>query len=364
MKKIKFLHGTHSDFSQDLELQVKDYFEQKKISPYANAEMIFVTTLLFVVYAGAYLLVLSNRFSIMIMLLLVIIMGITFPSIFLNIAHTAAHNAFSRSKKANRLLLGSLELIGMNAYIFEYLHNKVHHSFTSIEGADVIVEEMSILRLSSNQPYNKVHQYQVWYAPFIYLLFSLVLVFSIDFQLFKRTRMGNIEPVRHPRAEFVKLYLFKAFYLFYILALPMIVLDLPWWQVLVGFLIMHAVAGFFFACVGVLNHQINESVFPAFDENGYIHNCKKDHELMVTIDFAPDSKLATYLFGGFNTHVAHHLFPGISHCHYPIITQMIRQTAPKYGLRYKQHTLAGAIRSHFQYLKRLSVPDNVPAAVI
>src|SRR5690606_37783341 len=105
---------------------------------------------------------------------------------------------------------------------------------------------------------------------------------------------------------------------------------------------------------------INESVFPAFDEDGDIHDYQKNHELAVTIDFAPDSKLATYFFGGFNTHVAHHLFPGICHCHYPAITRIIRETVAEYDLPYKSCTLLQAIRSHFLYLRRLSRPVALP----
>ncbi|SFD82713.1 linoleoyl-CoA desaturase [Chitinophaga sp. CF118] len=362
MKKIRFLHGTHSDFSRELDKRVKAYFRENNLSPYANTEMIFVSVLFTLLYLGAYALIISNRFSPGYMLLFTVVMGITSPSIFLNLAHTAGHKAFSRSKRINKLLLNSLELIGMNAYIFEYLHNRVHHSFTSIEGADVIVEELSLIRLSENQPYQKIHSRQVWYAPFLYMLFSIILVFSMDFQLFKRKRMGNIFPVNHPRKAYISLYIFKLFYVLYTLVIPMIVLSVAWWQVLLAFLMMHAISSFFFACVGVLNHQIDESLFPSFDEEGYIHDFQKNHELAVTIDFSPDSKLATYFFGGFNTHVAHHLFPEICHCHYPVVTRIIQQTAAEYGLSYKSFTLWGAIRSHMRYLKRLSVPPSVQTA--
>lgn len=359
--KVKYLYGTHSDFSLDVKKKVEAYFRQHRISKYANREMIVVALVFSLIYLGSYGLMMSGKFSGGTVLLLYLAMGLSFPSIFLNIAHTAAHQAFSASKKINKLLLLLLELIGMNSYIFEYLHNKVHHAFTSIEGMDVIVEEFSLIRLSVNQPYKRMHSYQLWYAPVLYLFFSLNLVIGTDIQLFNRTKMGNIFPVRHRKIEVVKLYLFKLFYFFYILALPLLVLPVPWWQIVTGFLIMHFIGGWIFACVGVLNHQIDESVFPVFDQDGYIRNNKKNHELETTIDFSPGSKLATYLFGGFNTHVAHHLFPDVCHCHYNAITRIISQTAPRYGLRYKKHSLLGAVHSHLRYLKRLSVVNNTAA---
>ncbi|WP_343688842.1 fatty acid desaturase [Chitinophaga sp.] len=362
MKKIRFLYGTHSDFSQELDKRVQNYFRETQLSPFANPELIIVTILFLLLYFGAYTAIISNQFSRGYMLLFTVVMGISFPSIFLNIAHTAAHKAFSKNKHVNKWLLTSLELIGMNAYIFEYLHNKVHHTFTSIEGVDVIVDDFSLIRLSEKQPYRRMHYYQVWYAPFLYLLFSINLVFSGDFQLFKRQRMGNIFPVNHPRKAFVALYAYKLFYVFYMLVIPMLVLDVAWWEVLLGFLLMHAIGSIFFTCIGVLNHQIDESIFPEFDEDGYIHDYQKNHELAVTIDFSPHSKLATYLFGGFNTHVAHHLYPGICHCHYPAITRIVSATAREYGLAYKSFSLWGAIGSHFRYLRRLSVPPVLRTA--
>lgn len=363
--KIKYLEGTHSDFSRDLDAQVAAYFKRTGKAQHGNAEMYAVILLFLLLYFGSYALLLANVLPGWAMILAVVVMGLSYPSIFLNIAHDASHNCLVGSTKWNRRLVHLLDLIGMNGYIFDYLHNRVHHVLTSIEGADIVVEEFGIIRLSKNQPYQKVHRNQLWYAPFLYLLFGINLILSVDFVLFKRERMGNIEPVEHPKGAVGKAILFKLLYFGYALVLPLVLIDAAWWQIVLGFLAMQLIGGFIFACVGVLNHQIAESVFPEVDDEGYIHNSKKNHELLVTIDFAPKSKLASYLFGGFNTHVAHHLYPTICHCHYGPITQMIKDTAPKYGLEYKSKSFTGAIASHLRYLQDLSVDpeEKAPAAM-
>jgi len=166
--------------------------------------------------------------------------------------------------------------------------------------------------------------------------------------------MGRVRDLKHATKEYVKLYLTKLFFLFYSLVIPLLVIDLAWWKILIGYYIMHASAGFILAIVGVLNHQIDESAFPEPDEAGYIHNSQKNHELDVTIDFSPQSKFQSWLFGGFNTHVAHHLFPHICHVHYIPITKIIKSTAEEYGVNYKEQSLWNSIKSHFRYLKRLS----------
>jgi linoleoyl-CoA desaturase len=353
--EVKYKYGNSSDFYRVLKSRVEDYFRQHNYSVYANTEMVAKITLTLLVYLGSYFLILSNRLPIPVMGLLAVLMGVSLAGIFLNISHDASHFALSRKTKVNRLLWYSMEFIGLNSYIWNYLHNAVHHMYTSIEGEDIIVEEYSLLRLSKNQPYRKVHRYQCFYAPFIYSLFSLILIFAMDFTLFARKKMGKIRPVSHSGREYLKLWLAKLFYLSYSLIFPLLILDARWWQVLLGYYLMHASAGIILSLVGVLNHQIDESAFPEPDAQGYIHNNKKSHEIEVTIDFSPDSAVASWLFGGFNTHVAHHLFPHICHVHYRALTKIIDQTAKQYGVAYKKLSISQAISSHFRFLKRLSV---------
>lgn len=352
--ETKYKFGNSSAYYISLRQRVDDYFQVKKITRYANSMMVTKMVLTIILYFGSYGLILSNRFSIPVMILLAIVMGISLAGIFLNISHDASHFAIAKDRKTNRILCYSMELIGLNSYIWHYLHNVVHHIYPSIEGEDIIIEEYSILRLSKNQPYQKMHKYQIYYAPLIYSLFSILLIFVTDFALFARKRMGKINNLNHPPVEYFKLYFFKAFFLLYSLVIPLIVLDLKWWQVLLGYYIMQASAGIILSMVGVLNHQINESSFPLPDQEGFIHNYKKDHELEVTIDFSPRSKLASWIFGGFNTHVAHHLFPNICHIHYVPLTKIIKETSKEFGVEYKERTLWSAILSHMQYLKRLS----------
>jgi fatty acid desaturase len=45
------------------------------------------------------------------------------------------------------------------------------------------------------------------------------------------------------------------------------------------------------------------------------------HQITTTIDFNPESRFANFIFGGFNIYVAHHVFPKVSHEHYPSLTQ-------------------------------------------
>lgn len=354
--KVKFKEGGSSPFFDDLNTNVEQYFLTAKLSRFANLEMILKTCIITIAYFGLYLLIITNQFNDFRAILLCIALGLIHPLFFINIGHDAMHNTYSKSNKVNQWISYMLNFIGLNTYINRFLHLRVHHAYTSIEGLDVVVEEYSILRLSENQPYSSYHKYQKYYAVLVYSLFSLFLIFETDFKLFKRVRMGNLMPVKHPKSEWVKLYLLKLFYLIFSLVIPLVFVKQPWYAIVGGFFLVHCISGLVLAIVGLLNHQINESVFPMPNSVGYIMNNKKDHEIEVTIDFAPYSKFALWYFGGFNTHVAHHLFPQICHVHYIPITRIIEDTASKYGLVYQKKSFFGAIKSHFQYLERLGRP--------
>ncbi|MFA0960727.1 fatty acid desaturase [Roseivirga sp. BDSF3-8] len=355
--KLQFLEGNNSDFYNELTHKVDKYFKENKLSRYADTGMVLKTIFITVTYLAMYGLLITSSFNAFTGILYCVIMGLMHPLFFINIGHDALHHTYSKKKSVNRFLAYFLNFAGLNAYINRILHLKVHHLFTSVEGYDIIIEEYSVLRLSENQPYEKMHKYQVYYAPLIYSLFSIFLIFSIDFVLFKRSRMGN-SPIEHSKGEMAKLYLQKLSYLFFMLVLPLMVVNVAWYWVVMGFFLVHMISGLALAMVGVLNHQINESVFPQPNEDGYITNSRKNHELEATIDFAPYSKLALWYFGGFNTHTAHHLFPNLCHTHYIPVTRMIEETVKDYGLTYRKHSLAGAIKSHFAYLKRLSKPPK------
>lgn len=352
---MKFSEGTNSAFYTDVKTRMEEYFSKNDKKAYANGSMIAKTILIIAVYFGLYGLLISNTFTATTGIIYCLLLGLVHPLFFINIGHDAIHNTYSKDSWINKLLPYTLSLIGLNAYINKKLHLVVHHNYPSIEGYDIVVEEYSILRLSKNQPFQKVHKYQVYYAPLIYALFAIFLIFSIDFVLFKRTRMADVTPMNHPKSQWIRLYLGKLLYLFFALVLPLLVIDVSWPWIVLGFFVIHMISGVMLAIVGVINHQIDDSVFPIPNAKGVIENSKKDHELDVTIDFSPYNKFALWYFGGFNTHTAHHLFPEVCHTHYIPLTKIIEERAPVHGLKYHSKTLGGAIKSHFKYLKRLSI---------
>ena len=111
---------------------------------------------------------------------------------------------------------------------------------------------------------------------------------------------------------------------------------LPW---LTGLLIYAAAAGFLLSIVFQLAHTIKETFFsvPSLPLNK-IEDEWALHQLKSTANFATKNKFITWWVGGLNFQVENHLFPKISHVHYPVICDIVRQTCIGLRLPYIEHS--------------------------
>jgi linoleoyl-CoA desaturase len=65
----------------------------------------------------------------------------------------------------------------------------------------------------------------------------------------------------------------------------------------------------------------------------------------------------SWLLGGLNFQIEHHLFPRICHVNYPAISNLVEQTCRDFGVRYAEHTsLRAGLLSHFRWLRRMGAP--------
>ena len=103
----------------------------------------------------------------------------------------------------------------------------------------------------------------------------------------------------------------------------------------------------------VSSHLGNVSLFVFHDENHKLPHSFYEHQLHTSIDFHPISSIASFFFGGFNAHVAHHMFPDICSVHYPELTKIIKRTTKEFNLPYHEMPIHKLYYSHFQLLERM-----------
>lgn len=355
-KKVSFLHSPDSSaFTRTLNRRIKAYFDENGISKNANAQMYLKTVVAVLWFGLSYALILSNQWTNIELILLFVLHGFGQLYIAFNISHDANHGAYSANPKVNRILSYSFDLVGVNSYMWRLMHNDSHHFHVNIQETDVAIASNGIFRFSPETRWRWFHRYQHLYAPFIYCLATLEWVLLKDYNwFFMKKDIGNAISVKHPIKEIVILILSKAFYYSYVILIPIIFLDNPWWVILLGFTAFHFGIGFTIALIFQTTHVVEGTVYPQTDTEGKIHNNYIAHLVQTTADYSWRNPIANWFFGCLNVHTVHHIFPSICHVHYPKLTPILIETAKEFGFEYRENsTVLQAFASHLRMLQRL-----------
>ncbi len=287
------------------------------------------------------------------------LIGVLLVLNFLNLIHEAMHNTLVKSKTLNSWYVNFFDLMGANSYIWKIRHIWLHHNYPNVMGWDSDFEQSKMLRVFPHGNRSKMHKYQHIYLPFIYPLFIFYWLLIRDFKdfFYKKNLVWKITSI--PKIEYVKLFFFKAVFIFYTLFLPMLVLHISFVQILIAFLIMMFTVSIFGLIVLLPPHANTESHFPLPDENGKMPTSWFVHQLSCTTDLKEDNWFIRFFMGGFNYHIAHHLFPSVHHVYYPEVTKVIEKFAGENNLPYKKFPLITSLKNHYKLLKENAFHENI-----
>lgn len=346
-----------SAFTDELRARVNAYFNEKNISRYGNAEVIASAAFMFAIYLGPYILMISGLVQSPLMILLSwIVMGFGMAGLGMVLMHDANHGSFSKNRKVNRWLGKSLYLLGGFPPNWRQQHNSLHHGYTNIDGVDEDIQPPGILRISPHRKLRKIHRFQFIYAWLLYGLMTISWITMKDFKQLARYRKEGVQLTQKNRYNWLMADLIGTKVLYYaiFLVVPILVLPIPWYMTLLFFLVMHLVCGIILGTVFQAAHVVPATKFPLPDAQGNLETSWAEHQLSATSDFAPRNRLLSWLIGGLNYQVEHHLFPYISHVHYRNIAPLVRETARKYHLPYHvQPTFGSALHAHLKMLIKL-----------
>jgi linoleoyl-CoA desaturase len=66
------------------------------------------------------------------------------------------------------------------------------------------------------------------------------------------------------------------------------------------------------------------------------------------------NRVVTWLLGGLNHQIEHHLFPRVSHVHYPALSRIVKETCHRFDLDYMNFpTTRSAIASHYRFMREM-----------
>jgi linoleoyl-CoA desaturase len=353
---VKFA-STSRDFAATLNKRVSEYFTQRKISRHGNGEMVRKTIIMFSLYLIPYVLITTSIVTGTWGLLgLALTMGIGLAGIGLAVMHDANHGAYSSRPWINTVMGYSLNFVGANVFNWKLQHNVLHHTFTNVHEEDEDIEPRGILRFSPHTEWKGMHRFQFIYAWFLYGLLTIAWMFTKDFVRARRYQKNGLakKHTASMKKEWSILIGTKLFYVGYIFVIPLLVTSLAWWQILVGFLIMHYVAGFILSIIFQPAHVIEGTAFPLPDEERTLETNWAVHQLLTTSNFGNGSRWFSWYVGGLNFQIEHHLFPNICHVHYRKIAGIVQSTAQEFGFPYRSaKTFIGALASHGRILRQL-----------
>lgn len=351
--KLKFPQG--DEFFNDLKQQVKNAVtpeEHKKSVALLWIKMFFYCLLFIASCAALYFI--DHQGSVTLLTLNYICIGLSGLLLAFNASHDAAHHTFSRKSWKNEIIYSiTFNLQGVNGYLWKIRHKSSHHLFANVDGCDADIDDNPMLRLSPTHKHYWWHRYQHIYATVLYSVYTLHWIFIKDFIYLNKKELANLQNQKHPKSAIAGLILWKLFYFAYMLLLPALFTGFAWFEVVIAFLIMHGFISIFFVLTLIISHLCMETKFPVANENGMLPYAFHQHQLEVSMDYHPRSTVANWIFGGFNAHSAHHLFPNLPHTLYAKITALIQDASQKYNYAYNELNLFAAIRSHYQYLRKL-----------
>lgn len=350
------------EFFSTLSQRVNGYFKTNNIDRTANSEMVIKTIFMFSLYFTPYFLIIGGvTTNLWILFGLCILMGFGKAGIGLSIMHDANHGAYSNKAWVNTFLGYSLNLVGAHMMNWKIQHNVLHHTYTNVHDADEDISPRGVLRLSPESKWRRIHQFQHIYGWLLYGLMTLVWTFTKDFyRVFKYQQEGLLKKQKSSLAKELAIMIStKAIYFAYIFAVPMLLIDVTFLQVLVGFIAMHYLAGFILAIIFQPAHVIEGTAYPVPDEEGTLENNWAIHQMKTTTNFGRKHKIFSWYVGGLNYQVEHHLFPNICHVHYREISKIVEATAKEFGVPYlSKETFWEAIKAHAKQLKALGIKPS------
>lgn len=359
-KRIKFNIQDRPEFITELRSKVSEYFNQQKISRYGNANLFIKTAFMLSLYILPYLMMVTGIItSFWGVMGVFIIMGIGKAGVGMSVMHDANHRSYSGNQKVNKWLSKTMYIIGGFPFNWQYQHNVMHHGFTNIEGHDEDIDPGGYLRFSPHKELRKIHKYQHIYAWFLYGLMTISWVTGKDFKQLNRYRKEGVK--LNTKLSYQKLFttltMAKIAYYIVFLAIPIVLTPLAWYWMVLFFFLMHFTTGLILTTIFQTAHVVPDAEYPLPDKDLTIDNNWAIHQLLTTSDFSPRNKVLSWFIGGLNYQIEHHLFPNISHVHYPKISKIVRETASKHNLPY--HVQPGffiAVIRHGKMLKKLGRP--------
>jgi fatty acid desaturase len=283
-----------------------------------------------------------------------LVAGMIATSLGFMLFHTGGHCGLSKNPKVNMFWykIYANYVLGFISKIWDLHHNYGHHCYTNIHRKDPDVNNAyAVIRKSEHQNLKPIHKAQ-WYTAYLLLVFYPGQWYGQVIQYFMATRRRKIFglPMIHKSETDM-----TPFYIFFSIFFGIAVLAYSQW-------------GFFAALLGMYLYSFGLGLvywgctFPNHDtdlsEQSNIDESKDsdwgEHQIRHSANFKLPQFLS-FMIGGMNYQIEHHLFPAVHPRHYPAVSKIVKEECQKRNVPYHEHTSwFDALAGNFRHLRAMS----------
>jgi linoleoyl-CoA desaturase len=352
MPKASFNNG-NPVFYNSVKTAVDNYFKQNGKKKTGNVLLYSKSIVLILTAVCLYAVLLAVPMTSLPRILFSLFFGFILACIGFNVMHDANHGSYSSRKWVNELLGLTLNALGGNSFIWKQKHNIVHHTYTNIDGMDDDIAKSPFIRMCSSQLWLPAHRLQHFYTPVLYAFSSMIWILFQDFEKYFRKKIVGRPIPKMSATEHTIFWTSKVLYLLFYIVIPIALIG--WQSWLLFFLCMHIGLGLTLSIVFQLAHVVEETKFDSVQGDAkQIENEWAIHQVITTANFSANNRIISWFVGGLNYQIEHHLFPRISHIHYPALSRLVQQECVAFQLPYNTlPTFKAAVVSHFRFIRTL-----------
>lgn len=288
-------------------------------------------------------------------ILLAMLTGFLGTSLGFSLFHSASHNALSKKPWINKwftFLWGDFH--GFYYPLWMQHHVFAHHCYTGIHRQDPdIGNAVSVIRKHAKSRWRPIHKLQHWTAlPF--LIFFPGQWFGQCTQylraIFKKKLFG-MKVKAYLSAKDLSLsipILLFSFVLHFVIPFNIHGLHYVW--SFVGYVVAMNIT---YWCIVFPNHDTLKS-----HQQTKIAKDWGVQQVQNSLSFKQPAWLSQF-HGGMNYQIEHHLFPSVSPCHYPAISQIVKDCCSDFNIDYPYcNKWSQAFFSHLKFLKNFGKKVN------
>lgn len=116
---------------------------------------------------------------------------------------------------------------------------------------------------------------------------------------------------------------------------------------------MHFVQSLFLLFTFFITHHVEATDYPQTDKDGSIQCSWFKNQIISSNDLHPFRRIVNFILGGFNNHIAHHLFPQVHLIYYPKLSRFIYRVLAEHSIYPNKTSYVGGVLSHLRWLKEM-----------